>query len=408
MSAVVSLRLVSKLALTGLAGVWLAGCSTDSSRLAEGFSNPFSNPFSSSTAAADAAPTPAVAVKPLAQNEAPAGPVVASALPAPVAANPVRIAGTPGAAKGWSAAGGSPIVVAEGDNLDGVSRRYGVPGPALLSANGFSSAAQVHGGVRLIIPVFSASAGAPKAEAVADATPSLKKKAKAKVGAELADANVDAPAKKAKAKKKIVDDALKTVDAVKAAPTVAAKAAPALVAKAAPATKSDAPAEVAIAAKKKLPGEVDKATTTASLGADTAAKAAPTTAAQADASGTTPEFRWPARGRIIEGFKVGANDGINISVPEGTSVRAAESGVVAYSGDGLKGYGNLVLIRHPNGYVTAYANNAALNVKSGDTVKRGQIIATSGQTGNVNAPQLHFELRKGKTPIDPTSYLAGL
>ena len=88
--------------------------------------------------------------------------------------------------------------------------------------------------------------------------------------------------------------------------------------------------------------------------------------------------------------------------------RAAESGVVAYAGDELKGYGNLVLIRHPNGFVTAYANNGELDVKRGETVKRGQIIAKSGQTGNVNSPQLHFELRKGSTPVDPTSYLAGL
>ena len=134
----------------------------------------------------------------------------------------------------------------------------------------------------------------------------------------------------------------------------------------------------------------------------------PATSAEADASGATPEFRWPARGRIIEGFKSGGNDGINISVPPGTSVRAAESGVVVYSGDGLKGYGNLVLIKHPNGFVSAYANNGELDVKRGDTVKRGQIIAKSGDTGNVNAPQLHFELRKGSTPVDPTQYLAGL
>ena len=134
----------------------------------------------------------------------------------------------------------------------------------------------------------------------------------------------------------------------------------------------------------------------------------PLTGAQADASGVEPEFRWPARGRIIQGFKSGGNDGINISVPAGTSVRAAENGVVVYAGDGLKGYGNLVLIKHPNGFVTAYGNNAELEVKRGETVKRGQVIAKSGDTGNVNSPQLHFELRKGSTPVDPTNYLAGL
>jgi murein DD-endopeptidase MepM/ murein hydrolase activator NlpD len=133
-----------------------------------------------------------------------------------------------------------------------------------------------------------------------------------------------------------------------------------------------------------------------------------TEVAAAPAADANPEFRWPARGRIIQGFKSGGNDGINISVPEGTAVKAAENGVVAYAGSELKGYGNLVLIRHPNGFVSAYANNGAIEVKRGDTVKRGQTIAKSGQTGNVATPQLHFELRKGSTPVDPTNYLAGL
>ena len=121
-----------------------------------------------------------------------------------------------------------------------------------------------------------------------------------------------------------------------------------------------------------------------------------------------PEFRWPAHGRIIQGFKTGGNDGINIAVPEGTAVKAAESGVVAYAGNEVKGFGNLVLIRHPNGYVSAYANNANIEVHRGEQVTRGQTIAKSGQSGNVASPQLHFELRKGSTPVDPTRYLAGL
>jgi murein DD-endopeptidase MepM/ murein hydrolase activator NlpD len=121
-----------------------------------------------------------------------------------------------------------------------------------------------------------------------------------------------------------------------------------------------------------------------------------------------PEFRWPARGRIIQSFSSGGNDGINIAVPEGTQVKAAEGGEVAYAGSELKGYGNMVLIRHPNGFVTAYAHNGELDVKKGDKVKRGQTIARSGQSGNVGSPQLHFELRKGSTPVDPTNFLAGL
>lgn len=136
-----------------------------------------------------------------------------------------------------------------------------------------------------------------------------------------------------------------------------------------------------------------------------AAPAETTVVASADGK---PEFRWPARGRVIQGFTSGGNDGINISVPEGTQVKAAEGGVVAYAGNELKGYGNLVLIRHPNGYVTAYAHNGEIAVKRGDHVNRGQTIAKSGQSGNVSTPQLHFELRKGATPVDPTNYLAAL
>jgi murein DD-endopeptidase MepM/ murein hydrolase activator NlpD len=89
------------------------------------------------------------------------------------------------------------------------------------------------------------------------------------------------------------------------------------------------------------------------------------------------------------------------------SIKAADDGVVAYAGNELKGYGNLVLVRHPNGYVSAYANASELLVKRGTNVKRGQVIARAGQTGNVNSPQLHFEIRKGSMPVDPTKYLSG-
>ena len=119
-------------------------------------------------------------------------------------------------------------------------------------------------------------------------------------------------------------------------------------------------------------------------------------------------MRWPVRGKVISDFGKKPsglkNEGINIAVPEGTSIRAAESGVVAYAGNELKGYGNLILIRHAGGYVTAYAHAKSLNVKRGDTVKRGDIIAIAGQTGAVQSPQLHFEVRKGATALDPKKY----
>jgi murein DD-endopeptidase MepM/ murein hydrolase activator NlpD len=122
-------------------------------------------------------------------------------------------------------------------------------------------------------------------------------------------------------------------------------------------------------------------------------------------------FRWPAKGRIITAFgprtNGQTNDGINIALPEGTPVKAAEDGTVAYAGNELKGYGNLVLVRHADGYVTAYAHAKELLVKRGDPIRRGQMIARSGQTGNVDAPQLHFEIRKGPSPIDPMPHLSG-
>ncbi len=140
--------------------------------------------------------------------------------------------------------------------------------------------------------------------------------------------------------------------------------------------------------------------------------------AEADAAEPVPEIpanpavssmRWPVKGKVISEFGTKPNglknEGINIAVPEGTGVRAAESGVVAYAGNELKGYGNLVLIRHEGGWVTAYAHAKELFVKRGDTVKRGDVIAKAGQTGSVSSPQLHFEVRKGATAMDPLKFL---
>jgi murein DD-endopeptidase MepM/ murein hydrolase activator NlpD len=121
-------------------------------------------------------------------------------------------------------------------------------------------------------------------------------------------------------------------------------------------------------------------------------------------------FMWPLKGRVISSYgpKSGGlhNDGINIKAKAGSEVRAAEAGVVVYSADGLRGYGNLVLIRHSDGWVTAYAHNDELVVKRGDRVNRGQLIARAGDTGGVKEPQLHFEVRKGTTAVNPLKYLA--
>jgi len=146
-----------------------------------------------------------------------------------------------------------------------------------------------------------------------------------------------------------------------------------------------------------------------------AAPATPTgtevaSAAGAAAQGATAlSFRWPVKGRVISGFGPRPdgtqNDGIDIAVPLGTEVVAAESGVVAYAGSELKGFGNLVLVRHEGGWVTAYAHNDEVLVKRGDKVRRGQAIAKAGKTGNVDQPTVHFEIRQGSKPVDPTPHL---
>jgi murein DD-endopeptidase MepM/ murein hydrolase activator NlpD len=102
------------------------------------------------------------------------------------------------------------------------------------------------------------------------------------------------------------------------------------------------------------------------------------------------------------------NDGINIGAPRGAPVQAADAGVVAYTGNELRGYGNLILIKHADGWISAYAHCDQLLVKRGDKVARGQVIARVGATGNVNEPQLHFELRHGRQAVDPREFLTPL
>ncbi len=120
-------------------------------------------------------------------------------------------------------------------------------------------------------------------------------------------------------------------------------------------------------------------------------------------------FLWPVRGRIIANFgpRLGGlhNDGINIAAPHGAPILAAENGVVAYAGQGLRGFGKLLLIKHTEGWTTAYAHASNILVKRGEEVKRGQAIATVGRSGGVSRPQLHFEVRRGARAIDPKRYL---
>ena len=122
-------------------------------------------------------------------------------------------------------------------------------------------------------------------------------------------------------------------------------------------------------------------------------------------------FLWPVAGRVLDDFGAKANgqrnDGINIAAPAGTPIVAAENGVVVYAGDSIPGFGKMLLLRHADGFTTAYAHASRLEVALGDTVRRGAVIARVGTTGGVTDPQLHFELRAGKQPLDPEGHLGG-
>ena len=121
------------------------------------------------------------------------------------------------------------------------------------------------------------------------------------------------------------------------------------------------------------------------------------------------KFAWPVKGTVISKYgtigKGRSNDGINIKAPLGTVVKAADTGKVAYAGNELKGFGNLILIQHNDGWITAYAHNSSFLVKKGQSVNKGTPIAKVGSTGSVNTPQLHFEVRSGKKPLNPLAYL---
>ncbi len=374
----------SKLALVGLVSSALAGCSSDSTRLTS-LSSPYPPSTQGSpevTGSLGAAPTAQVERAPIGapqmaypQAAAPSGPPVAYAptnysapaatyTPAPVHA----------AAPAAPRVSGVAHVVVGGETMASVARSYGTTPAVIATTNNLQQNAPLRVGQTLIVPSSMGNLAQSKpVPAVVSAKPTTV------VAAAPLAAPVAAPVAPA---------------APKSAPVQAATLAPA----AAPATAAVAPAKPAApaAAAPKV------AAAAATEDADDAPRAA----------GSGPQFRAPVRGRVISGFgpKPGGarNDGVNFAVPEGTSVRAAEDGTVAYAGNELKGYGNLVLIKHADGYVTAYAHNSEVMVKRGDTVRRGQIVAKAGQSGGVNTPQLHFEIRKGSQPVDPSQYVAGL
>ena len=444
MSRVVELlcsRRVPQVAVLALMSIGFAGCSADmSTRLSQ---NPFSNPFASQPEATASVPGPAVERRELPQYARPQSQDTSRALPPTIAApqsyptagavsgggrglasyappaHPIETTGSvpPRSVAATRAAGqgGTTIIVGTSDTLDILARRYNVLPAAILQANGDKGPRALSPGQQLFIPRQTAavSAQAPALTAPASkAVPAVSAPPSVHVvnhgdtllsiarrnhvtAAELAKANSLDSSTKLKLGMKLTVPGAKTAALAPAAPGAVQPAAGLTP----PSTKiATAGGPVQSAHLAQATQKVEDAP------AETPVKAS-------EATGALPTFRWPVRGKVITSYGAKtngkANDGINLAVPEGTPVKAAEDGVVAYSGNELKGYGNLVLVRHSNGYVTAYAHASELLVKRGDPIKRGQIIAKSGQSGEVGSPQLHFEIRKGSSPVDPLQFLNG-
>ncbi|WP_082652235.1 peptidoglycan DD-metalloendopeptidase family protein [Aureimonas sp. AU12] len=291
---------------------------------------------------------------------------------------------------------GRSITVTSGDSVLGLARRNGVSAAELRRANGLSDD-NIRIGQTLVVPSGGTGSGEPTRVATLGAPPTtLQAQAKAIPAPRSAP---PAPAAAAAAKPAPV---LATVTAAKPTATAAAPAhtTPAVAAAPAPveaAPKAPDASSSAVAAAAPAP-----ATTVAEEEKQEQASIAPK-------STGIDEFRWPVQGRVVKNFgdKVGSrrNDGLNISVPRGTPVKAAENGVVIYAGEGLKEFGKTVLIKHDNGLVTVYGHADDIMVQRGATVKRGQEIAKAGMTGDTDTPMLHFEVRKDSSPVNPMTYL---
>lgn len=455
MSALIELlrsRRVPQVAVLALMSFGFAGCSADmSSRFSQNsYSN---NPFAFEPQSTGSVPQQPAERRELPQYARPQSPYSQSQpyqsqpLPPPVVAPqsyPVSNSGVSGGgrmasyappqqpprlettgtvpqsvARAPAAHGGTPIIVGTSDTLEVLAKRYNVSTAEILRANGYKGPRALSPGQQLIIPRPAAVAAAAPAPAVAP--PASKPVAVAAAGggihfvnkgdtlnsiarqhhvspAELAKANHLGQSAKLSPGMKLTVPGTRTAAAAPAVPAVAA--APAAV-PAAPTPRVVATAQPQAARLVQPAANVEQP----------APAPEPAAVKPSETTSSLPTFRWPARGKVITGYGAKtngkSNDGINLAVPEGTPVKAAEDGVVAYSGNELKGYGNLVLVRHSNGYVTAYAHASELLVKRGDPIKRGQVIAKSGQSGEVTSPQLHFEIRKGSSPVDPLQFLNG-
>ncbi len=261
--------------------------------------------------------------------------------------------------------GGQDYVVQKGDTLSVLARRFKVDFNSLAATNGKRAPYVLHVGERLTLPGAKAGASVPVQTAMA------------------------APPASGGGTGSIV------VGSPNAAPGGGGKAA----------ARPDQPPSQAGAPSYATPSYTAPSYTAPSHTGSLSPSLPAAPPARAGSS-----FLWPVKGEVVAEFgplpgKGQHNDGINIVAAKGTAVRAAENGVVAYVGNELKGFGNLLLIKHADNWMTAYAHNDRLMVKRGDQVKRGQTIATVGASGSVTSPQLHFEIRRGTEALNPVDYL---
>jgi murein DD-endopeptidase MepM/ murein hydrolase activator NlpD len=309
------------------------------------------------------------------------------------------------------------VIVASGDTLYEISKRYGVPMRSVIEANRLQPPYGLRAGARLSLPQIRTHMVRP-----GDTLYSVARLYGVDTSTLAATNHLAAPFVIRSGEALVLPAA---VEKVAAAPPSAPIASAILPPPAAPrplpapphARPNGPPPAPAAAATVPPPPATGVAGATAAPAAasppkpDDKVAALPPAAAVAPRGEAAPEkaFLWPVQGRIIGTFGSGPggthNDGINIAAPAGTPVLAADAGIVAYAGNELRGYGNLILIKHDNGYITAYAHNSSLLVKRGDRVTRGQQIAKVGATGAVSEPQLHFEVREGVRVVDPNQFL---
>lgn len=277
----------------------------------------------------------------------------------------------------------SNYTVRSGDTLYSIARRHNVSVQALQSMNQLSGSSTISPGQVLSISANNTATKVAKAPTPAQ-VPAKKINPNSMGGPEIMVERLDEPkANTAAAKPKAVTTQQDTVTPKSTIPQ---------------STTPPAAEKHASAASKPEVASAPKAT-------------APSTPIQTASIGKDG-FIWPVKGTVISGYGPKPNglqnDGINISVRKGTPVRAAKSGTVTYAGQELKGYGKLLLIRHSDGYVTAYAHNSRLLVRPGDSVRQGDVVAESGDSGYVESPQLHFEIRQGRKSVDPSKFFGDM